>query len=123
MKIKTILLLVALALLTCSCGSDDEPQVTQSTMKDVNHGKTMFAGTDIYLDEEQMLICPSEDYCISLCKSKELESIDAQQVNMSMNHKMKVYLVVFLSSYILFLVAPNSINLEHLSIIGFPNSS
>ena len=36
MKNKTILLLLAaLALLTCSCGSDDEPQVTQSTMKDV----------------------------------------------------------------------------------------
>lgn len=90
MKIRTIFVLALLAVLSSACGSDDEPQVTQSTMKDVNHGKTMFAGTDIYLDEEQILICPSKDYCISLCKSKELESIDAQQVNMSMNHMMKV---------------------------------
>ena len=90
MKTKTLLLLAALTLLTCSCGSDDEPQVTQSTIMDENHGKTLIAGTDIYLNGEQMLICPTDKYCVSLCKVKELEGITAQQVNMSLNRKMKL---------------------------------
>ena len=90
MKIKTLLMLALLAVLSTACGSDDEPQVTQSTIKDENHGKTMFAGTDIYLNEEQMLICPSDKYCVSLCKVKELDGITAQQVSMSLNRKMKV---------------------------------
>lgn len=90
MKIRTIFVLALLAVLSSACGSDDEPQVTQSTMMDENHGKTLLAGTDVYLNEEQMLICPSDEYCVSLCKTRELDGIEAQQVSMSLNRKMKI---------------------------------
>ncbi|MBQ7690577.1 MAG: DUF5036 family protein [Muribaculaceae bacterium] len=90
MKIKTILLFSVLCVLCASCGSDDEPQMAQGTLMDENHGKTVLAGTDIYLDSEHRLITPSKQYSISLCTANELSGIEAQQVKMSLNWRMKI---------------------------------
>lgn len=90
MKAKTLFLLAVLCVLCTACGSDDEPPTTQGTMMNENHGKTLLAGTDIYLDSEGRLVTPSKQYCISLCKVHELNGIEAQQVLMSQNWRMKI---------------------------------
>ena len=88
---KTILMLAAVLCVLCAaCGSDDEPQMSQGTMMSESHGRTLLPGTDIYLDTEHRLVTPSKQYSISLCTATDLNSIEAQQVNMSLNWRMKI---------------------------------
>ncbi|MBR1804017.1 MAG: DUF5036 family protein [Muribaculaceae bacterium] len=95
---KKIFFLALIMLATVSCGSD-EPEATDATMMNENHGKTMLTGTDVYLNADGQLIT-SGDYSISICSAgSTINSVEIQNVAVSLNKRMavnegKVYAVI-----------------------------
>lgn len=94
---KKFFFLALIVLAAVSCGSD-EPEAADATMMNENHGKTMLAGTDVYLNADGQLVTAG-DYSISVCSAGSINSVEIQNVAVSLNRRMavtdgKVYAVI-----------------------------